>query len=301
MLKIKYILPLIVVAIAGMIHASRMATSTAPLIVVFSKDRPLQLYALLESMERNMSGNKTVAVLYHAAQDQYEKGYAELKQRFPMVIWYPQSRNNPRADFKTTLLTICEKHPSRYLMFAVDDMVVTLPVNCADMARDVEKTGAYGLYLRLGDHVDTCYMARMYSGLPALRPYGDTGYLWRFDSGKGDWCYPHTTDMTLYRMADVLPALKNMNYYSPNTLEAQWSGYRVPFARDGLCYKTACVVNIPLNLVQKDFKNNRSLALYSPEQLHEYFVAGKKIDIEPLLGARRTTVHIEYEPTFIPR
>lgn len=301
MLKSKYILPILVVVLAGLMHASRMATTTAPLLVVFSKDRPLQLYALLESIERNISGSKTVAVLYHAAQDQYEKGYAELKERFPFAIWYAQSRDNPRADFKSTLIDICERHSSRYIMFAVDDMVVTLPVDCATMVRDLEKTGAYGLYLRLGDHVDTCYMARMYSGLPALRSHGDRAYLWRFDTGKGDWRYPHTADMALYRMADVLPALKSMNYYSPNTLEAQWSGYRVPLQRDGLCYKTACVVNIPLNLVQKDFANNRSLALYSPEELHEYFAAGKKIDIAPLMGARRNTVHIEYEPTFIVR
>jgi hypothetical protein len=300
MKKIIYLVPLLVIVVAGFMHASRRGT-TAPLLVLFSKDRPLQLYALLESIERNVSGDKTVAVLYHAAQDQYQEGYNELIERFPGILWYAQSRDNPRADFKTTLIDICEKHPSDYLMFAVDDMVVTLPVDCATLVNDLEKTGAYGLYLRLGDHVDTCYMARMYSGLPGLRLHDNRCYLWRFDTGRGDWRYPHTTDMTLYRMADVLPALKSLNYHSPNTLEAQWSSYQVPYSRDGLCYKTACVVNIPLNLVQKDFANNRSLALYSPEELHTFFVEGKKIAIDPLMGVRRNTVHIEYEPTFVAR
>lgn len=275
--------------------------SKEPLLIIFSKDRPLQLYALLESIEKNVRGYGNLAVLYHAANDRYDTGYKELMQRFPRVIWYPQSRDNPRNDFKNILLRIIDEHASDYVIFAVDDMVATLPVDLRTMSQKLDSTGAYGFYLRLGEHVDTCFMMGAYSGVPPLSECGDNVCAWRFATGRGDWRYPHTTDMTLYRTKDILHALKNLRYHSPNSLEAQWSGYYVDLDRKGICYKSACVVNIPLNLVQKDFPRNRTLALYTVEQLHEIFAAGKKIDIRPLMNARYSAPHIQYEPTFISR
>ena len=88
-------------------------------LIIFSFDRPLQLYALLESAERYMQNIGETHVLYRSSNERYDAAYNEVFQRFSQVISIKQSAN-PHADFKPLVLKSCFETPHEYVLFAVE-------------------------------------------------------------------------------------------------------------------------------------------------------------------------------------
>ncbi|HVW98901.1 MAG TPA: hypothetical protein VHA52_00440, partial [Candidatus Babeliaceae bacterium] len=60
-------------------------------LIVFSYNRPLQLYALLESVQRYVSNLNIIHVLCRISNSQYKKAYQELETFFPKARFIYQS------------------------------------------------------------------------------------------------------------------------------------------------------------------------------------------------------------------
>ena len=56
-------------------------------LLVFSYDRPLQLFAFLESVQKYMEGLSSVSVLYRTSNAEFEKGYQIVKKSTRMFIF----------------------------------------------------------------------------------------------------------------------------------------------------------------------------------------------------------------------
>ena len=62
------------------------ALAAAPLnLVVFSYNRPLQLYAFLESFQRLAKGCQRISVVFKADSPEFKQGYKIVKEQFPNV------------------------------------------------------------------------------------------------------------------------------------------------------------------------------------------------------------------------
>jgi hypothetical protein len=269
-------------------------------LVIFSYNRPMQLYALLESIEKNLTGISSTSIIYRTGSERYERAYQELIQRFSQACFIHQG-NDPEQDFKQLTLAAIENGPSDYILFAVDDIIVKNAVHLANCIRALECTHAYGFYLRLGTHLTCCYALACLQSLPALSLVDSTIFSWVLKTGFHDWGYPHTVDMALYRKQGVLEDLRCLNFNNPNRLEEKWAGRLAQITgRLGLCFADSIVVNIPLNLVQNVWYN-RNMHSWSVEQLLDMFEFGLKIDINPLQGIKNLSCHIDYEPQFIRR
>lgn len=269
-------------------------------LIIFSKDRPLQLYALLESLATQAKGFHDIAVLCHAKNDRVAHAYKQVEQAFPTVDFIYQSRENPRGDFKRLLCSLVDHSHANYLIFAVDDIIVTDSFDIEECAKLLEQTKAYGFYLRLGKDITGCFMERRETGLPQFYPVqGGVGVIWHFDTGQGDWRYPNTVDMTLYPKATVVKACHQLNYHSPNTFEGTWCGY-VNLKMSGLCFETSKIINIPMNLVQTDWKNLMTNT-FTADQLLDLFEKGQKIDVAALHKFPHKAPHVAAVPTFIKR
>ena len=266
-------------------------------MVVFSFDRPMQLYAFLESFEKNVSGAEHIYVVYSSYSDEYRQAYEQVKRRFPYAEYLLQEHV---ADFKKLTLQAMALGSYDYIMFAVDDIVVTRLVNLDYCVKALETSKAYGYYLRLGKNISECYSENRTTGVPALKKVLPGVYSWQFKDGSGDWAYPHTVDMTLYRMKDVLSTLLKLPYRSPNVLEGNWAGIAPKNNHGGICSELSCIVNCPLNIVQMVFPNRHSNQV-SVQELLEAFNGGLKIDIRPLQGIVNKAPHMDYVPVFIPR
>ncbi len=280
-------------------HAVDVATNVD--LVIFSFDRPLQLYALLESTHQYIKGLGTISVIYRVSNKSYEEAYTEVSKDFSSIQFIKQG-NNHAGDFKPLTVHATFNSPGKYILFAVDDIIVKDYVDLSECIRALEETKAYGFYLRMAPHLTQSYPSYNKQRVPSLMHMKQGFFAWKFSEGQYDWGYPHTVDMTLYRKKDIESDLRTMKYSAPNLLEAEWAGRaRSIMNRIGLCYKHSKIVNIPLNQVHTCGWNNPHMNYLSANQLLTCFKEGKKIDITPLFRINNQGSHMDYKPTLINR
>jgi len=270
-------------------------------LLIFSYRRPLQLEACLRSIATHVRGLDGVSVIYKISEPEYQKSYQELKQLFPDVE-FAQEDVGPDTDLKSLMVRFVTQARPAYIMFGVDDMVVKNDIDVRECTQFLEKTGAYGFYLRLGNQVDTCYTAHTFQGIPPLIFPCPGVCQWQFSQGTYDWNYLHTTDMTIYRKADVEPFVCSLPYKSPHEFESHWAQHAPSYAdRMGLCFEQPMVVSLPINIVKNDWVYNRKTGNYSVTQFLGMFEQGLRMDIEPFAHIQNRSAHMDYEPLFIMR
>ena len=276
------------------------ATEKKADLVIYSYDRPMQLFALLESIDNHMTGLGDVIVIYRSSGDDFSKAYQEVGSYFPDVIFVKQG-SNTRGDFKPLTLQAVFDSPNDYILFAVDDDIVKDFIDIESEIEKLEQYRAYALYNRMGLHLSYCHPLARDQRLPVYEVLEDDLCMWCFQNGEFDWGYPHTIEFTLFRKKEIEQDLRTMPYSSPNTFEGAWaSRARKVMHRKGLFYKTSKTFGIPLNLVQEDGGTRNMNMLNSQEQL-DLFNQGLKIDISPFYRIENNGAHTEYVPTFIRR
>lgn len=277
-------------------YMQQFQTSRAD-IIVFSFDRPMQLYATLESIEQYIKKYGQISVIYRTSNQDFADAYDQVKQRFPYVSFIQQ---HERDSFKILTLKALFASENNYVLFSTDDLIMTDYVNCNSCIRALEETQAYAFYLRLGLNLSVCYPYSAAQPVPKHVKIRDNIYAWQFEFGTFDWNYPHMIDMALYRLSDVLTFLTDIDFKGPSTLEGHWAQAK-PLCSVGLCFDTSKVVNIPLNIVQKEGSNNKQMNRYTTQELLDMFNSGLKMDINPLFRIPAVSGHIDYEPTFVQR
>lgn len=271
-------------------------------LIAFSYNRPMQLYALLESVKLLAPDFRKQAVIYRSDPD-YDAGYAIVQQCFPSVEFFKQCTNNPGPDFKPLLFDLLFGkfgHDAEYVVFAVDDIILTDQIDLCKDLENLQEAQAYALYYRLGSHLNYCYMLNVPQPVPSLTKFENDYFTWNFSEGFGDWGYPNSVDFCLYRKADIKPALESIDFSSPSNLEGNWArlGARNPI---GLCCNRAKIVNIPMNIVSQAGWGNRATHSFSTRDLNRYFLEGFKIDISPFYQVMNDSAHVDCIPDFIPR
>jgi len=284
-------------------HRLEALITQGPDLIVFSFDRPLQLYALLESIKKNIKDINSYQVIYRASSSDFEQAYEVVKSHFSHINFKRQQ--NPPHDFKPLLLDSITSQSSAYIIFAVDDIVVKEPISLIECIRKMEEYKAYGFYLRIGLNLKYCYATREHTlqpqAVPPHRIVENKYCLWNFNQGVSDWNYPHSVDMTLYRKSDVIAPLRSLNYSAPNSLEGSWAGQAQQIlSRIGICYTTTGIVNIPLNIVNQEWANHH-MHWKDTNELLRIFNQGMKINIEPIQHMQNLSPQAHYEPAFITR
>lgn len=250
-------------------------------IIVFSSDRPIQLYACLESIQRYISGFEQISVLYQASDSLILSAYEKLKDTFPTIRFTLQEE-----DFKAKFEKTVFQSPSEYLLLAVDNLIVKDFVDLKLCMDQMEKTGAYGFYLHFGRHIQYSHLTNQPQPLPASQPLGGGIYAWNIEMGESDWAAAPSLDMTLYKKGELKKAITQLKYKTPNDWLLSWDK-AVPERPIGLYFERSKAVNIPSSL-------NR-------EELLVKFNQGLKIDIDPLYKVENGSPYLDYVPEFIIR
>ncbi len=285
--------------------------------VIFSFDRPAQLYLLLESMEKNLYGLGIVTIIYRASNDNYKYAYDIVKDRFENYNFVLQG-NDPKKDFKPLTIKAAFETPGKYLMFSVDDIVVCKSVDLNYVAQMLENTSAHGFYLRLGKNITRSYMGKYESPVPLHKRVNWLVNVFRFNDGNGDWRYPNNVDMTIYPKKNIkqdIISIKNEQFTNPY-FEVYWyfkslishDRFKDP-TKEGLFFEDSKIVNVSINLVNELDPNytqfteswKKNLEQYSPENLLNKFLDGYKIDLYLYECIQNRAPHVEFEPIFIKR
>jgi hypothetical protein len=236
-------------------------------LVVFSKDRPLQLHGMLTSVLHRWRGAVVVNVLARV-QPPYADAYAEVEQEFA-----GSARFFREEDFATGVEALLSGE-APYSCFGCDDVVYTLPVDVTEVDAAFQATpDLLGYSLRLGKNTEADMFGRplpqpafLPTAAPRFDEYGgdvaEDGLLWDAAGAVGDWGYPWevlgTVYPTEYVRATVRALVRDGQVQNPSTLEdAGWRRWREFAGERHLlrAYARSRLVVPTVNLVQDVFGN----------------------------------------------
>ena len=253
-------------------------------VIVFSKDRPMQLHAYLESLFRfSDCRDEMVYVLY---KEVLPISYHEVKEYYPLVNWIKEE------DFRSQLEDILEK-AGQYVMFGCDDVVFTGYFHLSDMEEYLNRNEeVFGCSLRLGRNIR-----------PFPRHVTSEGMFCRWDwtEEKSHYGYPWELDCTLYRKADVKRIITQAGRIeSPNFLEyiPEQDPQKYIGRKYLACYSgRSKALVITVNRVQDTHPNEVDdsgrtdvLSLFI-----QYRYEKKRLDIDAICTLRNVCVHVGNE------
>lgn len=268
--------------------------------IVFSKDRALQLHALLVSYGEKVSPSVPLFILYYTSNVRHQQAYDKLIQCVadqPLTFVHQRSE----GSFREELLHLLSYLEAEKVFFLVDDVVFIEPVNIEAFAQ--WDTDRFVPSLRMGENLNWAYTLQQAQPLPSwhsdLCPDPDKR-VWKWDQGVLDWRYPLSLDGHLFSSWEMMTMAKWIRFHSPNAFEDGLQGFRPLFLpRFGICYAKSRTVNIPWNRVQT-YHENLSGNL-DPDFLLDQWEKGLQINLRNLYGVSPTSVHQEFPLDLIER
>ncbi len=255
-------------------------------VIVFSKGRPLQLHAYLESLLRFSDIKEShITVLYCET-----KGvrYQKIKENFPQVTWVKEE------TFENDLKQLIT-HADDYIMFGCDDVVFTgqfCLIGAASYLADNPKV--FGYSVRLGDNI----IPR-----PQNLSTDNNVFEWKWNCEYQHYNYPWELDCTLYRKEDVLKltmeeenVIKNPNYYEA-MLTPENREKRIMRPHMACHAGSSCAIVITVNRVQdthqNGFDDSMLTDIYSLDRL--YNDEDNTLDIEKIAAIKNHVIHVGAE------
>jgi hypothetical protein len=260
-------------------------------IIVFSKDRALQLELFLRSFRRFVKGyyNYVISILYTYSNDKFKEGYDILLESA-----YPCERFVKETNFKQDTIDLID-YQKPYTVFFVDDIIFKEPFEFFDekMRIFINNKDIACLSLRLHKNLDYCYA----EARSMAKPVFDKDNVFNWTRETGDYGYPMSQDGHIFRTEEIYGFHVNLEYHAPNTLEGRLHLQRRKMPPLMICYDKSKIINNPLNRVQ--FASENRCGNISAEFLNDKFLKGYVIDLEPFVGFDNIAVHTEITPNLI--
>jgi hypothetical protein len=223
--------------------------------VVFSKDRPLQLYTLLETYNNLVENPVKLTVIYKASTKKYDEAYKKVfsllrggKTKFSFV--------KESQSFKVTLNSILRRIKIKNIFFLVDDIIFIRKIDLS-LAASLD-TKQYILSLRHSPHLKRSYTSNMEQKPPKLnysKNFIDMKEF-RWFAEKNEWSNPYSVDGHILSLAEIYAISKFSSYSGPNSFEYVISSFNaLCISKQGLCYNESKILNLPINRVQNESKN----------------------------------------------
>jgi hypothetical protein len=264
--------------------------------VVFSKNRAIQLHALIKSYFKYTENPCPLSVLYSAdgagQLESYEQLDEMLRQANLPVTFIRED------NFRKNLIDVLTSLDTKNVFFLVDDIVFIRPLNLKDWENfDTKK---YIPSIRLGENINYSYANQHIQKVPVLEPTGKDLFLWNWVDGEYDWKYPLSVDGNIFSRAEILSLIKSISFNAPNSLERELQcGLQFYMKRKGITYRYPRIVNNPCNRVQKEIDNPSGNI--SIEFLLDKWQKGNEIDIDLYDDIATISVHQELVLTFKKR
>lgn len=174
-------------------------------VIVFSKDRPMQLNAYIESLLHfsDLSPSQIIILYRESKAIPYEK----LLHKFSDCIWIKESKFD---DDLREAINICNDH----VMFGCDDVVFTGKLDLNKCIKYLNSHNElFGISLRLGNNI---------SPYPEFLNKSSDFHVWDWSSTDvAHYNYPWELDATLYRKIDIQNIINQIGHIkSPNFLES---------------------------------------------------------------------------------
>lgn len=264
--------------------------------IIFSKDRSIQLHALLSSIFYYVSGPFNVWVLYSTEEGQHDHSYEQLINEFEEkknINFYKQGNS-----FSDDLIQIVKGLDTERIFFLVDDIIFKRHIDLKDL-NDINIDSEV-FSLRHGNHLNYSYVVSKMQKLPEFKNKDKHFLTWNWSEGELDWAYPLSVDGHLFNTSDVLFWVSNLKFNSPNSFEHSMQYLIRYYIRlKGVCYNQSVIFNNPCNKVQSEVVNIHGTMHQS--ELLKLWNEGYIIDFKTLEGYNNSSVHEEVNFTLKKR
>lgn len=265
--------------------------------IVFSKDRALQLHALLSTYLDKVSDPVRLTIIYEASTKEHMAAYDEVSNLFRGHDFVFVRQSEARG-FRGDLLDVLGSLTCRKVFFLVDDIVFKESTDLRDLASYDSLT--YVPSIRLGKNLARCYTMQIEQRLPEFIPCEADHLCWKWQAGEFDWNYPLSVDGHIFDRGEMLSMVKSIDFRAPNSFESNLQIFRPVFLeRYGICYETSRVVNLPCNKVQNE--NDNICGNLSSERLLNKWQEGKRMRYESLYGVFTESAHQDLPIEFVER
>jgi glycosyltransferase involved in cell wall biosynthesis len=251
------------------------------IVLIFSKDRALQLDAALRSLLLHCkdADSTLLLVLFTASTPVHAAQYSQLAEEYQL---YPFLQFVRERDFRSDVLALLA--PYDYVLFVVDDNMFVRDFRLSGVIESLQKNrDALGFSLRLGENTTYCYPVDQEQRLPEFQAARQGILTWNWTTAELDFGYPLEVSSSVYRTDDIMPFLSMLSFNNPNTLEERMSSHNSAFRNEKpflLCFEQSATFCAPLNIVQTAWPNRASAKLeYNPDSLARLFRKGYRIDI----------------------
>lgn len=264
--------------------------------IIFSKDRAIQLYALLRSFERTKIGECKVIVIIKADSDIQIKSYQQVEDYFDENVKFIYQTDH--QSFQSSLAFALARVNSSKLFFLVDDIIFTETTDYHYLSK-IDLMNCIPS-LRLGLNISYCYTSS-HSQSPPSRSISNNKFVtWKWKAGEFDWNYPLSVDGNIFYTNEVRIWVKYLTFSSPNTFENIIQRFNYIYLQKiGICFHKSRLFNLPVNCVQHDFKNRHGS--FDTDFLLDKWFSNKCIDIDKFMGYMNSSPHEEMDLEFVER
>jgi len=249
-------------------------------VIIFSKDRPAQLDALLRSIRERVEAWEKRAlwsVVFTASTREFARGYEIVRAEHRADAIELIDERSRSGGFKSIVVeTMQRQHQANgalWCMFMVDDMIfkASWPLDGGKPMRRLKTDPrVLCLSLRMCPRYDYCYVKNRQVKRPFMALFGR----WNWLKCEGDWRFPMSLDGHIFRHDDIFPLVQQSEFEEPNTFEGKLHQNRIKTRPLMTCYAESVVVNLPVNLCAASPRQPRRRGTWRERRRVERVVSG---------------------------
>ena len=266
--------------------------------VIFSKNRAMQLQALLESFELHSRSAKNIhlSVLYKV-DDQFRHQYVQLEKDYPDVLFVEE------VALVKQLVSLYKGFD--FLFMQADDNIFIRKFSLVKIMDELDAhESAIGFSLRLGLNINQSYMTGVKWTLKDYKVVNKIIIKFNWVKSSIEFGYPLEATASVYRVSQVGPIIVKTPERTPSGVESNLNRNRKRFRekiRKILCYRKSAIFSVPVNVVQIFRPGNRFGIefSYSVEELANKFDEGYRINVQKFSGIEPVSTHQEVEFEFV--
>lgn len=218
--------------------------------IIISRDSPIKLHALLESMDRYWIDHPPQHVVYNGANEYYTDGYEKCFNRYPDVITYQEPFKKDLCEVVRFILE--ERTDCREVMILTDDMVFVRHFEI-DTLKELNNKEVLGISTNIEER--------------ALLPLKEKSMVYWKDCPTLNICTG-----TIFRVSDMLEIMRNKNWYTSNAFWDTIGGF-YNIAKDTLGMSRPLIRLLPIPIVISVVDETHSL-----EDMNKSYLNNRVID-----------------------
>ena len=283
-------------------------------VLIFSKDRPLRLLALLESQAQLVRNVGTVAVIFAASRSEHMAGYALVAALFPHVHFVRDSdflvtaSVNIKSQFQTAVeFALRDLLHSRYISPIVDEMIWLRETDMAFVAAVLTSSNPEGdgtFQMRLGWSVNGMAAARPESVSMTASKEASTlhqkifCYRWTgHNMAPPDAAYTTIVDAAVYDATRLRAEWATLRYNHPGDLEGGWYAFKPHYGKGCVhfFFQEAAITNVEIGMADKVRNDHSKRDADSVGRIVTAsldLLSGQHLNVAPAMGLLPDSGHV---------